>query len=145
MGAVVVALGLLVLAGCGAPSRKPEPAPVQQEPKGPDAKILGTPTAIRARYVQVTISSAWRPFVELKGIRRETSDPAAWLAAGDAEFTLRKVRIAGADEIKVTFLDDHEDVVIYARDVELLEHKMGRHKNVYVATIANRELTVLSR
>lgn len=145
MRAVVAALVLLVHAGCGAPARKPDPEPEARAPTGPDAAVLSTPTRIRARYVQVTIASGWRPFVELKGISRNATDPATWSAVGEAEFALRSVRIDGADEIKVTFLDDHEDVVIYARDVELLEHKMGRHRNVYVATIANRELTVLSR
>ncbi|MCZ6786620.1 MAG: hypothetical protein O7E54_05590, partial [Planctomycetota bacterium] len=58
------------------------------------------------------------------------------VARGDALFILRGLRIDAVEEIKVTYLADHEDLVVHARDVELFRQKrpytMTKSKSQFV-------------
>ena len=114
-----------------------------------DAKLLAIPTLIRSRTARVVLSSRWKGSVKLAGIRTEKTTPDQWLARGSAEFVLRELRIEATDEINVTFLDNHDDFVLFAKNVKLYkrkkDHIVDRQENVQAITIANGQVSVLSQ
>ncbi len=133
---------LLLLAAC---ATAPEPV---VEPPRPDDLALAIPTVLRAATISVTLGERWRDKIEIRAIRVDRSDPARWVARGGPEFKLEKFDLKATEEIVVSFLPDHEHIVVYARNVDLLARTKGythRNENVASATIADEELSVFAR
>ena len=138
------AILLAVVAACGTTPEKPP----EKVPTRPDERALAIPTVLRAATVQVTLGDHWREQIELKGISVDRTNPAEWIARGGPEFRLGKFDIKASDEIRVSFLTEHEHIVVYARNVEILTRRKGfthRQENVALATIADEQLSVFSR
>jgi len=114
-----------------------------------DAKLLAISTLIRSRTARVILSSYWRNRVKLAGIRTDKDEPDKWIAHGSAKFELDKLPIEATSEITVTFLDDTEDLVVFAKDVQLYKrtknHIVDRQENVHMVSIANGKVTVFSQ
>jgi hypothetical protein len=134
---------LLLLGACaGAPEKSPP------EPSRPDQALVDVPTRVVARNARIVLSSHWRPEAQLEAIHVERGDGSEWKASGGAVLRLRGIHAEIADELTITFLDDHEHVVIYATDVDLVERKvefLHRHRNLRAITIADDKLNIFGR
>ena len=70
------------------------------------------------------------------------------MARGGPAFKLEKFDLKATEEIIVSFLPDHEHIVVYARNVDYLARTkrfINRNENVASATIADEELSVFAR
>jgi hypothetical protein len=139
---VLRAAVLLLLAGCAASApEEPPPEPRADEPH------LDVPTQLKARTGKIVLSSHWRSAIELEAIHVERGEM-EWIAKGSARLKLRGIEAEIRDELKITFLDDHEHFVLYATDVEVIARRVGwshRHENVEAITIADDKLSLFSR
>ena len=140
-------LMLCMFTACGAPAKKaPDESP--ETPMRPDERALQILTVLRAAKVTVTLGDHWRREIALRGARVDRSNPREWVASGASSFVLRKFDIKATDELRISFLRDHEHIVVYARDVESLARQKGfthRNENIASATIADEEVSVFSR
>ena len=134
---------LLWLAGCAALAPE-EPA----VPPLADEQALEIPTQLKARTAKMVLSSRWRTEIEVEAISVDRSKGSVWIARGGATLRLRKLRALIQDELKITFLDDHEHLVLYATEVELIERQVGyvhSHRDLQAITIADDKLSLFSR
>jgi len=141
MGSALV----LLLGACAGPSGG---SPADAAPARPDQAMLDVPTRLKARTARLVVSSHWRDQAILEGIHVDRGDGSQWVAEGDAKLVLRGIEAHCRERVSITFLDDHEHLVLYATDVELLERKKGyvhRHADVPAITIADDKLSVFTR
>jgi len=133
---------LFLLTACAA-------APAEDAPPARgDAAPLDVPTLVRARSARLVLSSHWREKAALEAIHVDKGDGSSWRAAGGVKLALRGLRLELADELTLTFLDDHEHYVLYATGVELVETKatyLHRHTDLDAITIADGKLSLFSR
>jgi hypothetical protein len=123
-------VGILVLlvSGCGSAKPKVEVRPSE--------RLLLLDTRLKVRTAEVILSDRWREEATLQAVDLRPEAGGVQVARGDALFILRGLRIDAVEEIKVTYLADHEDLVVHARDVELFRQKrpytMTKSKSQFV-------------
>jgi len=145
--ALVLFLGLMLLVACGTPSANKQ-EDVAPDPTKADQVALAIPTRIEAQRITIVFGTQWRDRTEVSAIHIDRSDPNAWIARGGAEVKVGKLEAKATDELKITFLPNHEHFVLHATIVSLLEQDKGfTHRQTYLhmATIADGELHVFSR
>jgi hypothetical protein len=117
---------------------------VPAEPDRPDAAVLARETRIKARSAELVLSGRFRREARLEGIRVERPQPHVVTARGSAVLVLRHLRVE-AEEIRVTWLEpEHENLLLYAKEVELFEQKRDRpyfSRNLSAVSMANDQVS----
>jgi hypothetical protein len=141
-------IAALLLGGCASSSGSDSEKGSAKKPEKPDEIALAIPTRVEARKVTIVLGDQWRDAIELKAIRVDRTKPDEWLAKGSAELKLESLSVRASDELKISFLPNHEHLVLHARDVASVERDKEfthRHRDVAMATIADGELSVFTR
>ncbi len=124
-----------LLPGCG--STRPA------EPQGPDASALAMETLVQARKAKLVLSTRWRAEAKVEAIRVEDEGPLAQVARGSAVVTIRGLRIE-AEEVRLTWLPEGEDLVLSASEVKLFRQRRGQPyetKDIALLTMANDQVS----
>jgi hypothetical protein len=94
--------------------------------------------------VEVVLSGRFRKEAKLEGIHVASPEPEVATAGGGAVFVLRKLRIE-AESIRVRWLEpEHENVLVYAKDVALFQQKRERpyySENLSAVSMANDKVS----
>lgn len=133
--------GLLaaLLAACASPANRPDP----EAEAAPDEMALALPTVVRAETARLFLSDRWRKQSKLEAIRVERPEPGVAVARGGVVFRLKGLRVE-ARELRVKWMADYEDVLLYAQRVESFEQKRGERpystRDVSALTMANDQV-----
>jgi hypothetical protein len=126
----VLLLGLLLL-GCGS-TRAPEL-------QGPDASALAMETLVQARQAKLVLASRWRSRATVQAIQVEDEGPGGQIARGSAVVVIEGLRIE-AEEVRLTWLPEGEDLLVWAEEVKLFRQRRGQPyetKDIAMLTMAN--------
>ena len=119
---------MLLVLGCGSAKPKVEPRPSEQ--------VLLFETRLKVRTAEVILSDRWRDQATLRAVDLRPEAGGVQVARGSASFVLLGLRIDATEEIKVTYLADHEDMIVHARDVEMFRqkrpYKTTKSKSMYL-------------
>lgn len=138
----------MVLLGCASTPKAEERPPPDAEPKRPDEKAITVPTKVEAGTARLVLSDRWRDEVKLEAIHVDRGEPDEWTAEGAPTFKLRGIDLRAKKRITLTFLPDHEHFLLHAKDVDLVERRVGfihRHTDLDAVTIADNEMSIFSR
>ena len=90
------------------------------------------------------MSGRFRKEAKLEGIQVSSPEPDVTTANGSSVFVLRKLRVE-AESIRVTWLEpEHENLLVYAKDVALFRQKRERpyySKNLSAVSMANDKVS----
>jgi len=90
------------------------------------------------------LSSRFRKEAKLEGIHLSSPEPDVATASGSSVFVLRKLRIE-AESIRVRWLEpEHENVLVYAKDVALFRQQRERpyySQNLSAVSMANDKVS----
>ena len=114
----------------------------------PDAAALAIETSVKARTVRLVLSSRWRETAKLEGVVVEHPEKGIVIARGSAVLQLEKLHVEASEWIKLTFLADHENLLLYAKDVELFKQQKGyghKTENVDAVTMANDAVSIFTK
>jgi len=84
----------------------------------PNERMLLLRTDIKATSVELILSDRWKDKARITAAQTEMREGGVVYLHGPAVYQLMKLRIEASDELKVTYLSDHEDMMLYARDCE---------------------------
>ncbi len=124
-----------LLLGCG--STRPA------EPEGPDAKALAMETLVQARQAKLVLSSRWRAEAKVEAIRVKDEAPGTQVASGSVVVTIRGLRVE-VDEMRLTWLLEGEDLLLWAEDVKLFRQRRGQPyetTDIAMLTMANDQVS----
>ena len=106
---------------------------------GPDASALALETLVQARQAKIVLSSRWRGKAKVEAVRVDDEGPGAQVARGGAVVTIEGLRVE-ADEVRLTWLSEGEDLLLWAEDVKLFRQRRGQPyetKDIAMLTMAN--------
>ncbi len=116
------------------------------EAQRPDTAALARETRIEAEEVRIVVSDHWRPVAKLEGLSvkrlREEGGGEEIVVRGSATFSLKGLKVE-AREIRVRWLADHQDFVLYAKRVQLFQQKRERpyySRDLSAVTMANDQV-----
>lgn len=124
-----------LLLGC-ASTRPPEP-------QGPDAEALAMETLVQARKAKLVLCARWRAEAKVEAIRVEDEAPGTQVARGSVVVTIQGLRVE-AEEVRITWLPEGEDLVLWAEDVKLFRQRRGQPyetKGIAMLTMANDQVS----
>jgi hypothetical protein len=124
-----------LLAGCGS-TRPPEP-------KGPDAAALAMETLVQAQRAKLVLAARWRAAAKVEAIRVEDEAPGAQVARGSVVVTIEGLRVE-AEEVRLTWLPESEDLLLWAEGVKLFRQRRGQPyetKDIAMLTMANDQVS----
>ncbi len=114
------------------------------EPERPDAQALARETLVRARRARLVLSERWREDASLTAAH-VAGEGAEQEAQGNVVFLLSGLRLEIAGSLKITWMPDHDEVLVYASDVELFRQQRKDRpyssKNLSAVTMANDQVS----
>jgi len=137
----------LLLAACATTTgaRRAEQA---EEAERPDAKALAIETKVVAREVRIVLSDRWRAEAKTAGLDLQHPDEATVVARGAATYALRGLRIEASEMLSLTYLADHENLLVHAREVKRFEQVKGyghRTEDAAMVTMANDQVSIFQQ
>ena len=130
---------LALLVGCSGTAR----SQAAGKETRPDALALERHTSIEAETARVVASDHWKAGARLNGIRVETLEDGTVRARGGAVLKLGNLSVE-AREIRVRWLPDHQDFLLYAEHVKIFEQKRDqpyRSEGLAAVTMANDQVS----
>jgi len=112
-------------------------------PEGPDATALALETLVQARQAKLVLCERWRGETKVEAIRVEDEAPGTQVARGSVVVTVRGLRIE-AEEVRLTWLSEGEDLVLWAEDVKLFRQRRGQPyetRGLAMLTMANDQVS----
>ncbi len=141
-------LGLVLLLAACATTTGGGRAKEAEEAARPDAKALAIPTRVVAREVRIVLSDHWRPEGKTGGLDLQHPDASTVVARGAATFELRGLKVEASDLLSLTYLPDHENLLVHAREVRRFEQVKGyghRTEDAGMVTMANDQVSIFER
>ncbi|MEE8105656.1 MAG: hypothetical protein V3T86_09000 [Planctomycetota bacterium] len=84
----------------------------------PNERMILLRTEVKATSVELILSDRWKDKAEITAVHTEMREGGVVYLHGPAVYQLMNLRIEVSDELKVTYLSDHEDMMLYARQCE---------------------------
>jgi hypothetical protein len=100
-------------------------------------------TLVQARKAKLVLCARWRDEAKVEAIRVEDDAPGTEIARGSAIVTIRGLRIE-AEEVRITWLSEGEDLVLWAEEVKLFRQRRGQPyetTNIAMLTMANDQVS----
>ena len=109
----VFAIPIFCAACAGGGASEPDEDEVRE-----NERMLLLRTDVKATSVELILSDRWKDKAEITAVQTETREGGVIYLHGPAVYQLLKLRIEVTDEMKITYLSDHEDMMLYARMCE---------------------------
>ncbi len=119
-----------------------------REEARPDAMALAIETKVVAREVRIVLSDRWRGEGKVAGLHLERPDSSTILARGRATYALRGLSVEASELLSLTFLADHENILVHAREVKRFAQVKGyghRTEDAAMVTMANDQVSIFQQ
>jgi len=113
-------------------------------PLAPDERALGRKTVVKAQRAQLALSERWRDDARLTAAYVSPAGEAEQQAEGNVVFLLSGLRLEVEGTLRITWIPDHDEVLLYATDVELFHQERDRpyhSENLSAVTMANDQVS----